>query len=838
MTQIRHARSRRTALLGLILQLLAFGTVQALYYTSHSMATYHLGFYLLGGVPIWLIALLMFRQRELAEFETLDLEQLRREKAATGGGQAIFDEEAAGFKVAATRLVWMQRWLVPAFGLLIGLVLAGGGLYELWMLQRVGLTLADDPSTLAKWGEFKNPQIAMVVLGIVTLCTYLYSRYASGMGRVKEWLMLRGCGSYLLGNTIFAALIIVSLGIQIYAKSSYWEHALTWAIPAVMLVLGIETLLNFVLDIYRPRQPGVEPRASFDSRLLGLISEPGGIAHSIAEAINYQFGFEVSQTWFYQLVQRAALPLLGTGAFLLWVLTCFVVVQPDEHVIIERFGRQINASTPWQPGPHFKWPWPIDIARKYDTGNVHQMYIGFNKYDAYPEQKYLDDTTKASLWTDKTHLGQRHHDFLIPLKPDESSGAEQTTEALPTNELRPEEGSAQAVPVNMMRMDVVVQYKIDPEALADYSQALEDPEAALRNIAWREVVRFNASNDIDSLLGQRRQEIGRLLQERIQKRVGPPDPALDPSDDPALGLGIEIVYVGLQNIHPEESVAKAFRDVVNAEQKKIGSIREALVKENETLSEVAGDKFRALRLAYAIGQLTDNDVILNAAERRLREVDPDVVAAFDRQLAVLGPAYVELERATWHLRLANEQLEQVEWDTSLGMQRTQADHESAAERVATAEAAWEQASSTVGRAIADVRAEMEAQLAPEYVSAILENAAARVAMGFWNAEVERQLPDLQGSAAVTLARARARRWMVELAAAAELTQMEAERDAYREAPHVYRARLYLTALAEGIKDSRKYFLAFEPGDRKVHIRVQAEEQARPDITDIAPTQKD
>src|SRR5690606_7562661 len=141
--------------------------------------------------------------------------------------------------------------------------------------------------------------------------------------------------------------------------------------PILMVILGLETLLNFLLDVYRPRSPGTEPRAAFDSRLLGLISEPGGIAHSLQEAINYQFGCQVSQTWFYQLMERTLAPLVLVGVLAVWLLTCLVVVQPYERVIIERFGRQLDPGNPLGPGLHFKWPAPFELARRFNTGQLH-----------------------------------------------------------------------------------------------------------------------------------------------------------------------------------------------------------------------------------------------------------------------------------------------------------------------------------------------------------------------------------------------------------------------------------------------------------------------------------
>lgn len=58
--------------------------------------------------------------------------------------------------------------------------------------------------------------------------------------------------------------------------------------------------------------------------------------------------------------------LLCTGLFA-WLSTCFLTVTESEHVIIERFGRLTHVyDQPQQRGLHVKWPWPIEIARRFD----------------------------------------------------------------------------------------------------------------------------------------------------------------------------------------------------------------------------------------------------------------------------------------------------------------------------------------------------------------------------------------------------------------------------------------------------------------------------------------
>ncbi|MCK4341655.1 MAG: hypothetical protein KAY37_08030 [Phycisphaerae bacterium] len=828
MTETTHTRSRRASLGGLFLQMAAFFAVLAMYYLTRSQATYGLAWYMLGGVPIWFATLLVFRQRELAALEALDLEELRREKQATGGGEAIFGEEGGaglGFRVAENRLKWMQRWLIPGFGLATVVYLALMGLF-LW--RRLAFAELPGGTELvgyriggAGWPALANIPIALVVLAIVMLGTFLLSRYTSGMGRVKEWGLLRGCGSYLLGNALAIMVLMVCLGVALYTKVATWEQALAYILPVLMIVLAVEMAINFVLDIYRPRTPGAEPRACFDSRLLGLFAEPGGIASSIAEALNYQFGFQVSQTWFYQLLKRAFVPLLAIGALALWLLTCLVVVQPYEHVIIERFGRQINAGgegqpKPYGPGLHFKWPWPIETVRTYNTGELHQISIGWKKFDAKP--KYEEFKKPVLLWTDKMHYGQEHFDFMICRPPESEPG-----EAEPRPELlgRSDEEwrAGKAFPVHMMRMEVAIQYRIWPDELHRYSQSMVAPHRAIRDIAWEELVCFNASSTADYLMGKDLGQIGAALRRHISERVR--------------DLGLEVVYVGVTNVHPEKSVAESYREVIGAEQEKLAAIREAWVIENQRLSAVAGDAELARALAKATGRALAADERLNTTLQALREAGVQDIETLTTPLMELAPRFRQRIAAAARLEDVREREQQAQENYQLGLGQTLAALAQAGEAVREAETSFHEADADLQEALVPIRAELARRLDERYLETLLQSVVAGIAGAYWDAELDREFSQtrLGGQAAAKLAAASAERWQIEMKQAADLVRAQNERPAYRAAPQVYKARRLMEVLVEGLKNARKYFLAFDPKGRTVRVRFILEDQPGMDYVD-------
>ena len=73
-------------------------------------------------------------------------------------------------------------------------------------------------------------------------------------------------------------------------------------------------------------------------------------------------------------------------------------------------------------------------------------------------------------------------------------------------------------------------------------------------------------------------------------------------------------------------------------------------------------------------------------------------------------------------------------------------------------------------------------------------------------------------------------------AARELAQLAGEGAAFRAAPRVYKLRRLLNMFTDAVKDSRKVFLAFNPGDREVRVRFLGQEEARAGLESL-PTER-
>ncbi|MHC4168411.1 MAG: SPFH domain-containing protein, partial [Planctomycetota bacterium] len=166
---------------------------------------------------------------------------------------------------------------------------------------------------------------------------------------------------------------------------------------------------------------------------------------------------------------------------------------------------------------------------------------------------------------------------------------------------------AGAVPVSLVIAAVPVQYRI--KDLHSFVYNHNEPEEVLEYICYRELTKFAASANIEaddtsgmgsSLLGTGRAEARKTLTERIQKAA----------DDEK--LGVEIVFLGLQGIHPPTEVAADYQKVISAVQKKQAIILQAQTERNNALSALVGspeeaDKLFDLAMRYRQAEAANQD---------------------------------------------------------------------------------------------------------------------------------------------------------------------------------------------------------------------------------------
>jgi len=384
----------------------------------------------------------------------------------------------------------------------------------------------------------------------------------------------------------FTALGIAGIKVEFPKADLYIAKGLT----VLLGLMAAEMLVALLLEIYRPRVKGKISRPIYDSRLDGLLGQPESLFTTAAQALDYQFGFNVSDTWFFRLLQKNLPVLVLAQLAVLLLSTCFVFLDAGEQAVLERFGKPVAGGV-LTPGAHFKLPWPVEKVFRFRTEQIQTFNIG-----------YTPDAQSESLNTILWSVGHaKEENFLV-------ANRELVTikdENADTND------TLKAPPVSLITISIPVQFQINDVMAWAYHNA--DPAGLLQDLGTRAVVRYLAGEDMNAVMSHARLEAGQTLRDQIQAAAD------------ARQLGVKILFVGLQDIHPPVKVAADYEKVVGAEQTKLATILGA-----------RADAIRTNALAGALAFTTTN--IAEATRQRLEVSALARAALFTNQIPAFAAA--------------------------------------------------------------------------------------------------------------------------------------------------------------------------------------------------------
>ena len=469
------------------------------------------------GISLLVAAVSWFQMRleESERLEKLEFDEMSRSR----GGSGLFENKESGLFPAQRSREQFERFFVPVFTVVLGLLQAGGA----WLLLRwiSDLTVQSKP--------LGQPTMTLAMFALFSLILFMMGRFSSAVARLENQRLLRPGASYLL----LAAYVCfgVTMGIAgVQAGFARADLYVAYVFCGLLALVSAETVIQLVLEIYRPRMKGKVTRPLYESRLVGLLGQPEGLVTTAAQALDYQFGFKVSETWFYKFFERALgwLLLMQLGALLL--STCVVFIDAGEQGLLEHFGKRAEGRSLLGPGAHLKWPYPIDIVYRYRTEQIQSFNVGFSPD---PEK----EKEQVVLWT-VAHT--KEENFLVANRDVASLNASSA------------DGNKRTPPVSLLTVSIPVQYQITN--LTAWAYKNEDAPSLLQHMACREVVRFLAGADMNHLMSVGRLEASTQLREQIQQAAND------------LGMGARIVSVGLQDLHPPVKVAPDYQKVISAEQ--------------------------------------------------------------------------------------------------------------------------------------------------------------------------------------------------------------------------------------------------------------------------------
>jgi membrane protease subunit HflK len=519
------------------------------------------------GIGFLVAAVSWFQMRleDRERLEKLELDEL----AKTHGGSALFESKDAEVFPAQRSREQFERFFVPAFTLLL-LVLQGGGAWWLWHWLSGSTTVS----------EVKQPITGLALFGVFALLLFLLGRFSATIARLQQDRLLRPSASYLLCNAFLC--LVVALGlVGVWAGFPKMDLYVAHILCGLLGLVALETLIQLVLEIYRPRVKGKVERPLYESRLVGLLGQPEGLVTTAAQALDYQFGFKVSETWFYRFFERALgwLLLLQVGALVL--STCVVFIEAGEEGLLEHFGQRVVSRSPLGPGAHLKWPWPIDKVYRFRTEQIQTFQVGFAEESGQEREQYV-------LWT-KGHRNETN--FLVANR---SQFSQEITNGV-TGKRTP--------PVSLLTVSVPVQFQITN--LVEWAYDNEGAEQLLEDLGTREVVRYLVGADMGELLSSGLSEAAQALRDRIQVAAS------------ERHLGARIISVGLADLHPPVKVAPEYEKVIAAsqtEQAKILTARADAIRTNALAGAQAvtlTNEASAERLAHEVGALAQAALFTN-----------------------------------------------------------------------------------------------------------------------------------------------------------------------------------------------------------------------------------
>ncbi len=522
-------------------------------------------FFLLIGFLAAAVSYFQMRLEDRERMEKLEFDELNKAPA----GSALFQSEESEILPARRSREQFERFFVPGFTIFLFL-LEGALLFFLWRSLRHYETAG-----------IRQPMVALSIFGLFGLVLFLFGKYSAGIARLEGLRLLRpGAGYLLLGAFLCFGEAVILIAVE--AGFPLADLYAAWVLTVLLALLAVETLLTLVLEIYRPRLKGKPGRVLYESRVVGLLGQPEGLITTAAQALDYQFGFKVSETWFYRFLEKALAWLLLAQLFVLLLSSCFVFVQTGEEALLERFGQPVPGHEILRPGFHLKLPWPIDKIYTYRTEKVQSFTIGIGPEDTETEERVI-------RWT-VAHY-QNEYNLLVASREQSSTNATNTATNNATGRKVP--------PVNLLSVSIPVQYQITNLNAWAYNQ--REPGKLLEKLATREVVRFLVSADVQELMSTGRAAAAEALKTKIQSAAN------------NKGLGARILFVGLQGIHPPVKVAAAYEKVVSARQDKEASILQARAHQIETNALARAAAFRRVSLAQAEKAQTEADAAARAA---------------------------------------------------------------------------------------------------------------------------------------------------------------------------------------------------------------------------------
>lgn len=241
------------------------------------------------------------------------------------------------------------------------------------------------------------------------------------------------------------------------------------------------------------------------------------------------------------------LVVIAVVGVVLWLLTGFYVVQPDEEGVVLRFGKYNRTST---SGLNYKLPAPLERLYKISVTRVNREEIGFRSTSSVA-------VGRSAMNKDRAASGKMVPQESIMLTGDE----------------------------NIISIDLDVQWVIkdakkfllNVRDLSNENTVKSSAESAIRDV----IGRVNIAEALAEERSKIEQDAKRLLQD-----------ILDSYD-----MGVHVARLQLLRVEPPAEVLEAYRDVQSSKADREREINQAYAYKNDIIPRARGEAKRIIQEA-------------------------------------------------------------------------------------------------------------------------------------------------------------------------------------------------------------------------------------------------
>ena len=217
-------------------------------------------------------------------------------------------------------------------------------------------------------------------------------------------------------------------------------------------------------------------------------------------------GISMRSLWSVKYIRQIAPTVVLLSGIFLWLSTCVVQVDSYQQAAVYRIG--VLQSKMLGPGIHLRLPYPFDKVEIYDTESIQKTTIG-----------YRSEENTDNIWTGGH--GEGEHKLLL------GSGDE------------------------LVSINLRLEYKISD--LKKYLKTSSMPEAQMEALAYELVTDQTIATDLNSFMSTDREKFSENFKKELSKKMKEKE------------LGLEVVSVVLESIHPPVEIASVYQELISAE---------------------------------------------------------------------------------------------------------------------------------------------------------------------------------------------------------------------------------------------------------------------------------